>query len=310
MSDSVSQVISDERNIDDVCFDAKYSFVGKKHCGAEGIWFVADCEGSKIGLRITSSILDSHQLAIHMAMALSAEEQLIQHLENWLNHELDFSPADHAPDNSVTLKLKVPSTLAQEVETNTNLPEVIISLPLHLLLNRTAPNWFNLDVVWSSLECSVVLSEFCLSGEEAALLHAGAILLLPNSFSPSWQVDLFNRSGLVDADILSLKASLDVSQNQITFIERNNCDIAGDHLRDDHNMVSSTSVRCVCKLKLPIDFLLGWTEGRCQIKIQEHICADRPGNTAPITILREGAASFRGSLIKIADGFGVVLEKF
>lgn len=274
-----------------------------------------------IEMTITHSMQNGMTGTLGAAIALGAEEPLIERLEEWLNFPLDFAPvpdesrSSPAPKNLIKVTLRVPESFNGADQSNNS--SVQLSVPLTLLKHCSRPDWMALDVEWQSILSELVLSRFTLSDLRIQSITTGSILLVPNAFKPSWHISIRSVDDLANYP-LSHECELDSVQAFIRFmspegVEHNASKPHFAPYAEDINKSPSAQLPIeICTqtpLSFPSNFLLGWT-GDHEVCVPLDAVNENPGDVLErVRIKLDGETFAEGTLVPVADGWGVLVSQ-
>lgn len=274
--------------------DLKLGQADALHGAATHHAFVARLPDAVVGLRVPVAALSagggSHRATLEAAMALARAEPWIARLEDWLGAGLLPVPAPADPD-AAAARLGQHARLCHEES------GLELQLPLVALaeLGRPLPDAFA-AWRWQPVVCTLVMDAMALGDGDARALAPGAVLLLPASFSPTWQARLVpagGQGGLFGARLHEARGRLCVSPTG----ER------VQHAGNDH-----ASVHFAAPVALRPPDLLGWSGGGKPSALDMAALLSPASMVLHSSPLLQQQVMACGQLMPVGSGYGVRIE--
>jgi hypothetical protein len=253
---------------------ARLFFQGITACGAVGLTLAreAGAEGAITG--------------IEQVLRLAQAEPLISAVEQWFRSDWDPAPCgncDEAVPGSYQAIVRNPALAP---------PGAILHLPLDALLAPPPELFCAPALTWAAQTAEVTLGNVPMPVLER--LEPGALVLLPQAFSPKWMVTLRDPAGRLPACL----ARLDLAAQRLEVAA--SAVVAGTPsggLDDD----ALPLVRLVQRVSVPLDHWLGF--GR--VNTPFHWPVPQPWAAQ---LCHAGIVRGRGALLPFGQGYGMLLE--
>jgi hypothetical protein len=248
-------------------------FQGSTACGAVSLTLArqAGAEGAATG--------------VEQVLQLAQAEPLISAVEQWLRSDWDPAPCDDcdqaAPDSYQAI-VRNPALAP---------PGAILHLPLKALLAPPPAPLCAPALTWGAQAADLTLGNVPLSVLDQ--LEPGALVLLPQAFSPEWMVNLRDPAGRLPACLARL--DLTAQRLEVTASAVAGAPPGGP---DDDALPLVRLVQCV---SVPLDYWLGF--GRADAPF--HWPVPQPWTAQ---LCHAGTVRARGALLPLGQGYGMLLE--
>jgi hypothetical protein len=274
--------------------DLKLGEAQTLHGGATHHAFVARLPDAVVGIKVPAATPSAGALSrrgtLDAALALARAEPWIALLEDWFGAGLMPVPAPADPA-AAAARLGQHARLCHEDS------GLELQLPLVALaeLGRPLPDAFA-AWRWQPVQCTLVLDAMALGEADARALAPGAVLLLPASFSSTWQARLVpagGQGGLFGARLHEARGRLCVSPTG----ER------VQHAGNDH-----ASVHFAAPVVLRPPDLLGWTGGGKPSALDMAALLSPASMVLHSSPLQQQRVMACGQLMPVGSGYGVRIE--
>lgn len=256
--------------------------------------FVARLPDAVVGIKVPSATPatggTSRRAALDAALALARAEPWIALLEDWLGAGLMPVPAPPDPAAAAARVGQHARLCHEESGLELQLPLVALAE-----LGKPLPDAFA-AWRWQPLSCTLVLDAMALGEGDARALAPGAVLLLPASFSATWQARLVpagGQGGLFGARLHEARGRLCVSPTG----ER------VQHAGNDH-----ASVHFAAPVTLRPPDLLGWTGGGKPSALDMATLLSPASMVLHGSPLQQQRVMASGQLMPVGSGYGVRIE--
>jgi len=248
--------------------------------------FSAKIDDFDIVFTVDSPIADIHsdgQPGLHSAIMLSGLEPEIEFVEKLFSQKLEFNRIDN-PQKKHSLSLHGVSS--SEADLRIDLPWSKL-WSTEISESTDIPRGLN----WQSLNCEIVLSQVNLEHENLDSLQAGAVLLLPESYSGDWQIEV----GIEEMNH-KLRGNLDPDKFMCALSEDAE---SGNPIEGSDKNINITKVCLIEPVQLLPESLV--RDGSLQL----------PGSFTEMKchVVSAGVVRAEGELAQIGSGYGLYINR-
>ena len=225
---------------------------------------------------------------IEQVLRLAQAEPLISAVEQWLRSDWDPAPCDgcdEAVHHGYQAMVRNPALAP---------PGTILHLPLEALLTPPPELLRAPALTWASQTADLTLGNVPMPVLEQ--LEPGALVLLPQSFSPKWMVSLHDPAGRLPTCFARLDLvtqRLEMAASAVTGAPSG----ASAQLDDD----ALPLVRLTQRVPVPLDHWLGFNRANTPF----HWPVPQPWAAQ---LRYDGSLRGRGALLPVGQGYGMLLE--